>query len=289
MKLFRKLWFWLLRYIRYGTLPQSGNMRLLKRLFWYLIGIIIIMLSLNFIVLAYEFNWPGAGFRGKTVWDWLQLLIIPLVLTLVALLFNQASSRTERQIASDKQKGDLLQAYLDRMSELLLEKGLRTSQPDAEVRNVARAHTINVLTQLDAKRVAYVLNFLREAGLADASEPVISLRAASLSDVKWEMINLSRANLSGIVLTRPDLSKALLVETNLRQVGLVRADLRQAILIGADFSGADLAEADFSGANLAEANLSEANLSRTNLKGANIDKSQLTPEQVAQAFWDEKA
>lgn len=81
------------------------------------------------------------------MWDWLQLLIIPLVLALAALAFNQANTRTERQIALDKQRGDLLQAYLDRMAELLLDKGLRTSPPDAEVRNVARVQTITILTQ----------------------------------------------------------------------------------------------------------------------------------------------
>src|SRR5205809_1440020 len=32
---------------------------------------------------------------GKALWDWLQLLIIPLVLAVAALLFNLATTRTE--------------------------------------------------------------------------------------------------------------------------------------------------------------------------------------------------
>src|SRR5260370_34381068 len=123
---------------------------------------------------------------GKTLWDWLQLLIIPLVLAVIALLFNHATTRTEQKIATeryeqdkeiasrhyhqdqqiaarryeddqrialDKQREDLLQTYLDRMSELLLEKNLRLSQPDTEVRNVARVRTITILFQLDARRI----------------------------------------------------------------------------------------------------------------------------------------
>src|SRR5690242_14968369 len=120
-------------------------MKLFRRhWFWWFLGASLIAL----IWAAYRFAWPGTGFQGKTVWDWLSLLVVPLVLALVALFFNQANTRTERQIALDKQRNDLLQAYLDRMSELLLEKGLRTSQTDSEVRNVARTRTISVLRQL---------------------------------------------------------------------------------------------------------------------------------------------
>src|SRR6266566_3236374 len=101
---------------------------------------------------------------GKALWDWLQLLFIPLVLAVAALLFNRATTRTEQKIALDKQREDLLQSYLDRMSELLLEKSLATS-PSDEVRNVARVRTTTILFQLDARRIGYVFAFLREAGL----------------------------------------------------------------------------------------------------------------------------
>ena len=76
--------------------------------------------------------------RGKTLWDWLQLLIVPAVLAVAALWFNtserknevkMAEERTisEREIASDRNREELLQSYIDRMTELLLDKGLRTS------------------------------------------------------------------------------------------------------------------------------------------------------------------
>ena len=43
---------------------------------------------------------------GKTLWDWLQLLIIPLVLAIAALLFNLASTRTEQKIAAQRYEQD---------------------------------------------------------------------------------------------------------------------------------------------------------------------------------------
>src|SRR6266516_6331897 len=72
-----------------------------------------------------------------------------------------ATSRTEQKIATqryeqdqnlalDKQREDLLQIYLDRMSELLLDKQLRTSDPKDEVRYIARSRTLTVLSRLDA-------------------------------------------------------------------------------------------------------------------------------------------
>ncbi|MGZ3611524.1 MAG: hypothetical protein ACXVBU_15830, partial [Ktedonobacteraceae bacterium] len=60
--------------------------------------------------------------QGKTLWDWLQLLIIPVVLALGGYLFTYTTGRTEREIASDRQCEEALQAYIDKISELLLEK-----------------------------------------------------------------------------------------------------------------------------------------------------------------------
>src|SRR5260370_35277094 len=43
---------------------------------------------------------------GKTLWDWLQLLIIPLVLAVIALFFNRATTRTYQKIAADRYQQD---------------------------------------------------------------------------------------------------------------------------------------------------------------------------------------
>jgi hypothetical protein len=123
-----------------------------------LVALLVLIVS-AFIFFAYRFGWSGTGFLNKTLWDWLQLLIIPVALAIIALVFQLANARTEReiakkrydqdqQIALDKQRQDLLQTYLDRMSELLLKEMLRSSADDAEVRNVAKVRTITILVQL---------------------------------------------------------------------------------------------------------------------------------------------
>ncbi len=202
---------------------------------WITIGLIVLVGLIGLTFAGYWFNWDWTGFNQhigpqvqqyqptKTLWDWLQLLIIPLVLAVVALLFNRATTRTEQKIALDKQSEDLLQAYLDRMSELLLEKSLATS-PSEEARNVARVRTITILFQLDARGIGYVFTFLREAGLM-STKPNSSI------------VSLSQANLTKI-------------------------NLSQAILSGANLSGADLSGANLNGANLGGAIVTEEQLNK---------------------------
>jgi uncharacterized protein YjbI with pentapeptide repeats len=245
------------------------------------VGIVLVIVM---IVLGYLLNWHWTGLvsetsepkqHAKTLWDWLQLLIIPLVLAVAALLFNLANTRTERQIALDKQHEDLLQAYLDRISELLLKENLRTS-PSEEVQNVARVRTITVLTQLDARRVGYVFAFLREAELMSATKDdnAISLKNADLHAVNWSQADLRGADLSG---------------ANLNGAYLQRADLRQANLSGADLSGANLSDAIFFRTSYVPRALSgtiilpnSANLSGADLSGANLSGAKFTDEQLAE-------
>src|SRR5438270_5988372 len=110
----------------------------LRRHVWWVAGFLLIACGIGLIIATYTFGWSGTGFLNKTLWDWLQLLIVPLALALVALVFQLTNTRTERrfaqqryeqdqQIALDRQHEALLQAYLDRISELLLKESLRTS------------------------------------------------------------------------------------------------------------------------------------------------------------------
>src|SRR5215203_3260825 len=118
-------------------------------------------------------RWPRwTGFRGMTVRDWLQLLIVPLALVVISFLFtaqqdqrqqeleNQRAeqaqkienqrAKAERELAEQRAQDEALQAYLDQMSGLLLEKDLRSSGVNSELRTLARARTLTVLGRLDS-------------------------------------------------------------------------------------------------------------------------------------------
>ncbi len=102
---------------------------------------------------------------GKYLWDWLELLIIPFVLALGALWLERSERISDRKIAAERREDDkkiaedqqreaALQAYIDKMTELLLDKEhpLRKSKPNDEVRVVARTRTLATLRKLDPDR-----------------------------------------------------------------------------------------------------------------------------------------
>jgi hypothetical protein len=314
-----------------GAWPRSWWQKIKQRRVAIIVTIAIVVVAVALIIVGYLFDWTGFnGYNkvtiariitgtnagtvtrteafqpGKTLWDWLQLLIIPLVLAVIALLFNRATTRTEqkiateryeqdkeiasrhyhqdqqiaarryeddRRIALDKQREDLLQTYLDRMSELLLEKNLRSSQPDAEVRNVARVRTITILFQLDARRIGYVFAFLNESGLMTSKpneESIVSLSEANLEKINFSQANLSRADLNGANLSGSNLKWADFSLANLSAADLSRAYSYETNLWAANLRGANLR-----GANLITSSIEEANLEGADLKGARVSEEQL--------------
>jgi uncharacterized protein YjbI with pentapeptide repeats len=133
-----------------------------------------------------------------------------------------------------------LQAYIDGMSVLLLEKKLRDSQPSDEVRNIARVRTLTVLPRLDKYRKRSMLLFLYEAGLIDKDRKIIDLDGADLSDASLFFVDLSKADLSGASLIRASLFFSSLRGADLSRASLARADLSGADLSGANLNGADV-------------------------------------------------
>jgi hypothetical protein len=207
-----------------------------------------------------------------TVRDWLQLLIVPFALVVIGFLFTMQQdarqqqienqrAEAERELAEQRAQEEALQAYLSQMSSLLLEKDLRTSEEDSEVRTLARARTLTVLGRLDPSRKTAVMQFLAEAKLLQKAEgrgPIIKLSGADLSGANLYDV---ADNLSGADLSFADLS---------------HAHLSGAYLLGADLSGADLSFADLSGAHLSGAHLRGAKLSRADLLGADLSAANLT-------------
>ena len=188
---------------------------------------------------------------GKTLWDWLGLLGVPVSLAILGYLLQQQ----QQQRAADEEREEILQNYIDRLSTLLVDKNLlalavRKYSPNGDhdllSRNeeellaasvdVIRARTLSILRRFegDAARKTSVIQFLLEAEVISKAK-----------------LDLHGANLSG----------ANVNNAKLRKVNLNHANL--------------------SGANLSEANLSGAELRGANLSGANIQGVIIEPEKLA--------
>jgi Pentapeptide repeats (9 copies)/Pentapeptide repeats (8 copies) len=198
---------------------------------------------------------PGEEVRpAKTGWDWLQLLIVPVALATIGYFLNTAQSARDRRqedaraaqaqaIALDERRDQVLQDYLHRMDDLLLQDRLRESGARSEVRGVARTLTLTALRRVDGQRKGEVVRFLWESGLIGPGVPVVSLVAADLRDVELDHAELGGADLGGADLRR----------ASLRGAGLDSVRFDTALLQDAVFSGATLAGDDFTGARLERA------------------------------------
>jgi uncharacterized protein YjbI with pentapeptide repeats len=231
-------------------------------------------------------RWPRwTGISGSTLRDWLPIvgaLLIPLLIFYgTARITGQQGklendrAEAERKLAKQRAQDEALQAYLDQMSTLMLEKDLRNSEGDSEVRTLAQARTQTVLRRVDTSRREEIMNFLLEADLVrevGGSAPVITLAEADLHGT-----NLTGADLHGATLSLADLHGTLWSLADLSGADLFGADLSGADLFQADLSGADLTLADLSGANLRAAKgITNEKLERQarSLKGATMPNGQ---------------
>src|SRR5829696_1815254 len=104
---------------------QQTRWRPTRRQVQWFVGIVVALVVAT-IVLGYvrEWEWTGLvkdkAYTKRTLWDWLQLLIIPAVLAGVGLWFNRQQREQELQTADRRAQEEALQAYLDQMSAMLL-------------------------------------------------------------------------------------------------------------------------------------------------------------------------
>jgi uncharacterized protein YjbI with pentapeptide repeats len=222
---------------------------------------------------------------GKSYWDWLDLiskLAIPIVVLGATLFFgiqqaNLANQQhdndqkianmqheADQQQALDQQRQAALVTYQDSIKDLLLHQGLLTSNPDDEIRVIARTETLAAMRQLDGRRNSFLVQFLRDAHLIGTNlitgkdQNIVNFEHADLNSTDLSGVNLSGVNLRGVILYSANLSLANLGSTNLSLADLNGANLSRVGLREADLNGADLRYATLTGAILVNTNLTGA-------------------------------
>jgi uncharacterized protein YjbI with pentapeptide repeats len=239
--------------------------------------------------------WPRwTGFRRKTVWDWLQLLIVPFVLAVIGFYFTSAQEYAHqlelearraaeaRELEAQRLQNAALQTYLEGMRQLLLDKDLLASEEGSSLRAIATAQTLSSLGQMSPEGKGIALQFLYESALVQKGEPIVDLKNADLSEADLRLYNLSNANLSDTNLFDANLSDASLLKADLSGANLSDANLAYANLAYTNLRYASLAEANLRGANLSDATLNEAYM-----KGANLSDANLAYANLAYASLDE--
>jgi hypothetical protein len=67
--------------------------------------------TVAFVIVAYAFGWDWAGFSRKNLWDWLQLLIVPIMLAIGGYWLNQMQKSREEETAQRRRD---LEAQMER-------------------------------------------------------------------------------------------------------------------------------------------------------------------------------
>lgn len=262
---------------------SNGRLKIIPLLiitFIVLYFVIIVVLgylnSWNWVgVVEYSFdnNQPNQIEGTKSLWDWMELLLVPLALAVAGIWFTHVQKEADLQIALEKQRQNILDNYFDKMTELILEKNLWTGK-DPHVKNLAKARTLTVLRNLDNQRNQQVIQFLQETDLVG----------------KNSIIDFSNSNLDGV-----QLQNANLRNINFEYSSLIRANFSDANMIYANLQFSDLKEANFQNAIMSKANLQFTNLENASLKchlfaaklqSANLQGSDLSDAVLENAEYD---
>jgi hypothetical protein len=303
-----------------------------------LVAVLVTLVVLSYLIyIGYGLGWTGFGPSriqegvqpGKTLWEWLGLLFVPTMLAVGGFLLNRWQKRHEDRIqqaqehqqelieearrereeaaAIQRAQDEALRAYLDQMSNLMvdreLRKKLREESEDPDEHRLAQARTLAILLGLDRDRKKFPLKLIYELRLITKEEPILNLKNAGLDTADLSEItlhdaclseaDLRRANLSGADLRGTDLTSA-----DLRGADLSDADLSDTMLAGANLlpydekapaklnapnlsNGTDPGDVDLSDDHLVPTNLEDANLSGADLRGAYLTGTKLATVQLA--------
>lgn len=243
------------------------------------------------------------GFGNKTLMDYVELIVLPLVLLVGGTFVSEALNASAREQALENAQEQRLQDYLGQVSSLTLDRQLLGGELNPQqatlVREVARAQTLTALDGMDGPRKRFVITFLYELGLVNGVDARISLENAELTGADLSGAELFAANLNGTTLQAANLTRARLTSAHLDRANLRRADLTGVLLVdarlnGTDFrlaamphsnlSNASMFNADLRGADLSGSNLSGANLRSADLRGANLSGADLTGTNMTDAI-----
>jgi uncharacterized protein YjbI with pentapeptide repeats len=217
---------------------------------WTVIVTLAVWILILVSVVVDDFQQGGREEIG--LWEWVGVLIIPIVLAAGAALLTNAQAQREITSTHLRAQDEALQQYLDQVSSLLVEREKPEEPLDSALfSKLAQARTLALLLKLDRDRKRQPLKLIAQLALISRDNPLLSLKSAGLNDA--------------------DLHEVTLLDVSLRE-----ADLRRADLTGANLRRSDLTWADLRGADLTRAVLTDASLAHANL----LPYDRLNPAQL---------
>jgi uncharacterized protein YjbI with pentapeptide repeats len=239
-------------------------------------------------------NFKWSGFQKKSFWDWLQLLIVPLMLALGAFYLNSAADFRDYQIAQERKQQEILTDYFSKMQGLIVETKKSKQTPGSkesnseerlltEFRPTAQALTLSVLEQLDGERKGKVIIYLAESQLITVDnnkpypQPEIKLDGTNLDDIKLgnngqrnslnekEMTIIDKIKIRNANMKRANLSGFQLLDSELNG-----SNLENATLENVNFTGSTMIGSRFINGKITDVNFTDVTLGKTIFDNVNL-------------------
>lgn len=228
----------------------------------YLILIILIS-ALTIIHRLSEYKW--SGFQDKQLWNWLELLIIPILLAFGGFFLQTQTAQRQKYFDAQQKKQQSLKEYFKSVQGIVnypLKKN-RSKEIEKEYQETKSHHLIDnlsyeeikiiesftqlVFSEIDGKQKRQVVKFLYALGLIkchedkneNSCEKIINLERADLTKADLKNLDLKNVLLEGVNLKDADLSNADLELANLQNANLENTDFKLAKLKNATMSNAD--------------------------------------------------
>lgn len=247
--------------------------------------IIIVIISVLLSLLIYNAvfpygspNWMGLKFYSdnnqlevRKLWDWLDLLIVPLSLIFLGWIYQAyEKSKTERK-EKENQQNEILDSYFRTISELINKWNLLDKTQNNESRIIARTRTIVAVENLEGERKGQILQFLFESNLIDDEK--LNILGANFREVQA----------SGIVLRNTTIKGVHFCDSNFKNTFLDGSSFISCNFSNTNFNGASMENTNLGYSDLSYCKLTNIDLTRVNFEGANLNYADLSNSKITQS------
>lgn len=226
-------------------------------------------------------EWSGFGTynekpdteRYKTLWDWLDLIIIPASIALFAWIYTEFEKDKNTRIEEEKAREKTLDYFINTMTELLVKHDLAGS-PEQKRLAIARTRINLALPQLDGGRKGQILQFLYESDLVDKN-PKFKLLGCNFNESQLDNIVLGQSEIKGAYFKDASFKKSNLIEVDFTSCDFTGADFTGSLMTNTNLSYAKLNNTKLENVDLTTVDFEGADLTSASLKGSKIKRSQL--------------
>ncbi|MCA9941861.1 MAG: pentapeptide repeat-containing protein [Ardenticatenaceae bacterium] len=204
----------------------------------------------------------------KTVWDILEVIILPAVVALVIFHLDKRDKNVKQQIANEERRQIALTGFIDRVSDLVLNhfegQRLEENRNAKQIYNMLRAWLTEIVKDLDGVRKGQLVQLLHGFEL--------------LSSMQYEE-NDNENNELKAILDGVDFSGVILKSAKLEEIDLLNASMEDA-----DLKDVELRNSQFKNTNLSRANLNNVNLTDSCLNSVFFENSTFENVQLNNAL-----